>query len=142
MKAYTPEDSSLARVREREMGVATPESEALFKEGRLVLARVRKGKRARFGPKAEIKAAFCNTGVVEVCATEREVGVVRPETWLEKWAVAPEKTGRGTSGRTAPKGRERRARRRERRTERTEREWKRKKEQLHKKNKQGGREKR
>ena len=91
MKAYTPEDSSLARVREREMGVATPESEALFKEGRLVLARVRKGKRVRLGPKAEIKAAFCNTGVVEVCATEREVGVVRPETWLEKWAVAPEK---------------------------------------------------
>ena len=122
MKAYTPEHSSLARVREREMGVATPESEALFKEGRLVLARVRKGKRVRFGPKAEIKAAFCNTGVVEVCSTEREVGVVRPETWLGKWAVAPTKQAVAPPEGTAAKGRERRARRRERRTERTERE--------------------
>ena len=92
MKAYTPEDSSLARVREREMGVATPESEALFKEGRLVLARVRKGKRVRFGPKAEIKRGLLqHFATLEVCVTGREVGVVRPETWLEIWAVAPEK---------------------------------------------------
>ena len=118
MKAYTPEDSSLARVREREMGAATPETEAFlkFKKGRLVLARVRKGKRVRLGPKAEIKAAFCNTGVVEVCATEREVGVARPETWLGKWAAAPTKQAVAPPEGTAAKGRERRARRTERRT--------------------------
>ena len=75
-----------------------------FKKGRLALARVRKGKRVRFGPKAEIKAAFCNTGVVEVCATAREVGVVRPETWLGKWAVAPKKQAVAPQEGTAAKG--------------------------------------
>ena len=114
----------------------------LFKKESFGAGEVRKGKRVRFGPKAEIKAAFCNTGVVEVCATEREVGVVRPETWLEKWPVAPEKNRPSHLRKDCPQRKGAPRQKKGASHRKNGKEWKRKKEQLHKKNKQGGREKR